>query len=38
MRGAADDCERQGASFIPLAFESLGGWHSAAVREVKKIA
>ena len=38
MRGAADDCERQGASFIPLAFESLGGWHSAAVQEVKKIA
>ena len=38
MRGAADDCERQGVSFIPLAFESLGGWHKVAVREVKKIA
>ena len=30
--------ERQGVSFIPLAFESLGGWHRVAVREVKKIA
>ena len=25
MRGAADDCERQGIVFQPLAFESLGG-------------
>ena len=38
MRGAADDCERQGIVFQPLAFESLGGWHRAAVKEVKKIA
>ena len=38
MRGAADDCERQGVNFIPLAFESLGGWHRTAVQEVKKIA
>ena len=38
MRGAADECERQGIAFLPLAFESLGGWHRAAVTEVKKIA
>ena len=38
MRGAAEDCERQGVSFTPLAFESLGGWHRVAVNEVKKIA
>ena len=38
MRGAAEDCERQGVSFTPLTFESLGGWHRVAVTEVKKIA
>ena len=38
MRGAFEECDRQGVSFIPLAFESLGGWHSSAVKEVKKIA
>ena len=38
MRGAADECERQGVAFIPLAFESLGGWHKAAEKQVKKLA
>ena len=38
MRGAADECEQQGIAFLPLAFESLGGWHRVAVAEVKKIA
>ena len=38
MRGAYEECDRQGVSFIPLAFESLGGWHKTAVQEVKKIA
>ena len=38
MRGAADDCQRQGVAFIPLAFESLGGWHKTAEVQVRKIA
>ena len=38
MRGAADECAGQGVAFTPLAFESLGGWHGIAVKEVKKIA
>ena len=38
MRGAADDCQRQGVAFIPLAFESLGGWHKTAEVQVKRIA
>ena len=36
-RGAAEDCMRQGIAFLPLAVESFGGWHSAAVGEVKKL-
>ena len=36
-RGAAEDCRRQGIAFLPLAVESFGGWHSAAVGEVKKL-
>jgi len=35
MRLAAEGCRRQGLVFIPLAMESLGGWHEAAVAEVK---
>ena len=37
-RGAAEDCRRQGIAFLPLAAESFGGWHSAAVGEVGKLA
>ena len=33
-----DDCWRQGIAFLPLAAESFGGWHSAKVGEVKKLA
>ena len=33
-----EDCRRQGIKFIPLAVESLGGWHELAVREIKKLA
>ena len=36
-RGAAEECRRQGIAFLPLAVESFGGWHSAAVGEVKKL-
>ena len=38
MRGAADDCARQGVAFIPLAFESLGGWHTTAELQVRRLA
>ena len=37
IRGAADDCRREGIAFLPLVVESLGGWHSAAETEVKKL-
>ena len=29
---------RQGIAFLPLVAEPFGGWHSDAVREVKKLA
>ena len=30
-------CNQEGISFIPLATESLGAWHKAAVAQVKKL-
>ena len=27
MTAAAEDCQQQGINFLPLAAESLGGWH-----------
>ena len=38
VRGAEEECRRQGIAFLPLAAESFGGWHSAAEREVRKLA
>ena len=38
MRGAAEDCRKQGITFVPLAAESLGGWHKVAVQQVQKLA
>ena len=37
VRGAEEDCRRQGIAFLPMAAESLGGWHSVAEAEVKKL-
>ena len=37
VRGAEEDCRRQGIAFLPLAAESFGGWHSVAEHEVKKL-
>ena len=37
-RGALEDCRRQGIKFIPLAVESLGGWHELAGAEIRKLA
>ena len=38
VRGAAEDCQRQGISFLPLVVESMGGWHATAERQVKSWA
>ena len=35
---AAEDCQRQGIAFIPLAAESPGGWHVVAVSQLKKLS
>ena len=37
MRGAADACQAQGVTFLPMVVESFGGWHEAAVREVERL-
>ena len=37
VRGAAESCRQAGIAFIPLALESLGGWHSVAAEEVRRI-
>ena len=37
VRGAEEDCRRQGIAFLPMAAESLGGWHGIAEREVRKL-
>ena len=37
MRDAAELCRQQGIAFIPIALESLGGWHEVALAQVRKI-
>ena len=37
MSGAGEACRRQGLAFLPLAVESLGGWHALAEEEVRKL-
>ena len=37
VRGAGEQCQAQGLAFIPIVAESLGGWHSVAVVQIKKI-
>ena len=37
VRGAEDDCRAQGIAFLPMVAEALGGWHTVAEREVKKL-
>jgi hypothetical protein len=34
----AEACRRQGIAFVPLAAESLGGWHEVAVAELGRLA
>ena len=33
----AEACRRQGIAFVPLAAESLGGWHEVAVAELGRL-
>jgi len=37
LRGAEEDCRRQGLTFLPLAVETLGGWHPVAETQIKKL-
>ena len=37
MREAGELCRQQGIAFIPVALESLGGWHEVALAQVRKI-
>ena len=38
VRFVGEACHREGISFVPLAAESLRGWHKVAIEEVKKLA
>ena len=33
----ADLCDQQGIAFIPMAAESLGGWHKVALEQLRKL-
>ena len=37
VQGAAQACQQQGVAFLPVAIETLGGFHKAAVEQVKQI-
>ena len=37
MRVTADLCDQQGIVFIPMAAESLGGWHKVALEQLRKL-
>ena len=38
LRDTADACRREGLVFLPFAIETLGGFHSGAVTQVKLLA
>ena len=38
MTSAAAACQAEGIAFIPLVFQSLGGWEERAIKELKKLA
>ena len=37
VQGAAQACQAQGLVFLPVALETLGGFHRVAIEQVKKI-
>ena len=34
---SGEPCRQQGISFIPLAADTLGGWHSVAIEQIQKL-
>lgn len=38
MEASADDCRRECIAFLPLAVETLGGWHPERAAVVEKLA
>ena len=38
MREHANSCQEESIDFIPLAVETLGGWHAEAINHIKAIA
>ena len=38
MTQAGEACRREGMVFIPMPWETLGGWHDETVAQVKKLA
>ena len=37
MADSAEDCRREGKTFLPMVVETLGGWHPVAIEQVKKL-
>ena len=37
VQGAARACQDQGIAFLPIAIETLGGFHKVAIEQVKRI-
>ena len=37
VQGAAQACQDQGIAFLPIAMETLGGFHKVALEQVKRI-
>ena len=38
MAQAGEACRREGMVFVPMPWETLGGWHEETVAQVKKLA
>ena len=38
MVQAGEACRREGMVFVPMPWETLGGWHEETVEQVKKLA
>ena len=37
VQGAAQACQEQGIAFLPIAMETLGGFHKVALEQVKRM-
>ena len=38
MTQAGEACRREGLVFVPMPWETLGGWHAETVEQIKKLA